>query len=91
MANEFEIEADVSRRLAKVRPIPKDAYVLANGFPGIVRDGYVNRPSRMVEVWGIAHEMGSVYRSRLIEISKAQFEEQKVKVPSGHERPYRRT
>lgn len=75
--------------VAKPVGIPKGAYVSANGFPGIVRDGYTRGRTRLVEVWGLAHEMGSVYSHQIREISAEEFESLRKESPSGREPEYR--
>jgi hypothetical protein len=54
-----------------------DFVSIDNTFIGIVKDNFVNRTTRMVDVWGIAHEMGSVYASQLKKISKSEFDARK--------------
>jgi hypothetical protein len=85
------IEDVFEKKPEAVKPagIAKGAYVVANGFPGIMRDGYTKGRTRLVEVWGIAHEMGSAYSHQIREISAEEFESLRKESPSGGEPEYR--
>jgi len=55
--------------------LAKGALVMTGmGFPAIVQDNYRNRSTRLCEVFGIAHEWGSVYTNELRPIDNKIFE-----------------
>lgn len=60
-------------KTAKALGIVKgDFIVTPSGFPGIiVADAHTSMP--MVEVWGLAHEVGSIYAEQLKKITRKDF------------------
>lgn len=60
-------------------------YIRSTGFVGIVQDGYVDRSTRLCEVWGLAHEWGSVYADDIVEISDEDFRERREELRRQYE------
>ncbi len=55
--------------------LKKGAFVVTSvGFPAVVQDNYHNRTTRLLEVWGLAHEWGSEWANELKPVSKESFE-----------------
>ncbi len=55
--------------------LKKGAFVVTSvGFPAVVQDNYHNRTTRLLEVWGLAHEWGSEWADELKPASKESFE-----------------
>lgn len=62
----------VKRISGKTLGLKKGDFVHTGAFPGIVI-GNANSYAPVLEVWGLAHEIGSAYAHELIKISRDEF------------------